>query len=224
MRIQLAFLMDCTGSMESWIQAAKDQIQKIVHDTIAQHGEDVHIRVGFVGYRDYGDNERFVIRNFHEPALVLDEIRDVHAEGGDDVCEDVAGGLSHLKDLAWNQEDIKLIVHIADAPAHGRQFHGVSVSDRFPQGDPNRLDPMHFMFYFSTQGYDYTFVRINGSTDTMIEQFHNCYVHNGLFRVLDLRPQGYNDDSTLRLGPAITATITQSIYHHCTDTQDPEEV
>lgn len=223
MKIDLAFLMDCTGSMESWIQAAKNQITKIVDDTIAQHGHDIHIRVGFVGYRDYEDNERFVIRDFHEPAFVLQEIRDVHAQGGHDIAEDIAGGLQHLKDLNWDA-DVKLIVHIADAPAHGLTFHKLSISDRYPQGDPTGLDPRHILFYFSTQGYDYTFVRINGSTDIMIEEFHKCYVHNALFRVLDLAPQTYSDDSTLRLGPALTATITRSIYHHCTESQDPIEV
>lgn len=223
MRIDLAFLMDCTGSMERWIQAAKNQITKIVDDTIAQHGHDIHIRIGFVGYRDYGDNERFVIRDFHEPSFVLQEIHDVHAEGGQDTAEDIANGLQHLKDLNWDA-DIKLIVHIADAPAHGLSFHGVNVSDRFPQGDPSGINPLHIMFYFSAQGYDYTFVRINGSTDTMIEQFHNCYAHNALFRVLDLMPQNFHEDTSIMLGPALTATITQSIYHHCTDTQDPTEV
>ena len=223
MRIDLAFLMDCTGSMERWIQAAKNQITKIVDDTIAQHGHDIHIRVGFVGYRDYGDSERFVIRDFHEPTFVLQEIQDVHAEGGDDAAEDIAGGLQHLKDLNWNA-DIKLIVHIADAPPHGLSFHSPRISDRFPQGDPTGINPMHLLFYFSTQGYDYTFVRINASTDTMIDQFHNCYAHNALFRVLDLVSQTRNQDMTLMLGPALTETITQSIYHHYTDTQDPTEV
>lgn len=222
MRIDIAFLMDCTGSMERWIQAAKDHTAKILADVTTQHGQDIHIRVGFVGYRDYGDDERFVIRDFNEPNFVLQEIRDVHAEGGDDVAEDVAGGLQHLKDLNWNA-DVKMIVHIADAPAHGSQFHGPRISDRFPQGDPNGTDPMHILFYFSTQGYDYTFVRINGSTDKMIDQFHSCYVHNALFRVLDLTPQQH-EDTSIMLGPALTATITASIYHHYSDTQDPTTV
>lgn len=224
MKIDIAFLMDCTGSMERWIQAAKDQTKKVVADTVAQHGEELHIRVGFVGYRDYGDDERFVIRDFNQPDFVLEEIRDVHAEGGDDMAEDVAGGLYHLRHLNWNA-DIKMIFHIADAPAHGLQFHAARFSDRFPEGDPSGINPLDIMSYFSTQRYNYTFVRINGSTDTMIDAFHNCYMNNSLFRVLDLTPQGREVcDTTLMLGPAVSATITQSIYQHYTDTLDPTEV
>jgi hypothetical protein len=216
--------MDCTGSMERWIQAAKDQTRKMVSDVIAQHGDDVRIRVGFVGYRDYGDDERFVIRDFNQPDFVLEEIRDVHAEGGDDMAEDVAGGLRHLRDLNWDA-DIKMIFHIADAPAHGLQFHSIRLSDRFPEGDPSGINPLEFMSYFSAQRYNYTFVRINGSTDTMIDQFHNCYLNSSLFRVLDLTPQGRQPyDDVLMLGPALTATITQSIYQHYSDTQDPVEL
>ena len=224
MKIDLGFLIDCTGSMERWIRAAKDQTAKIVSDVIAQHGDDVRIRVGFVGYRDYDDEERFVIRDFNQPDFVLQEIRDVHAEGGDDIAEDVANGLYHLRHLNWNG-DINMIVHIADAPAHGLQFHAARFSDRFPEGDPSGTNLLELITYFSTQRYNYTFVRINASTDTMIEQFHNCYMNSSLFRVLDLTPQGREVyDTTMMLGPSITATITNSIYHHYTDTQDPTEV
>lgn len=234
-QVNLAFLMDCTASMEPWIQAAKDQIVRIIDNTVIEN-PDVNVRVAFLGYRDYGDEHRFISCDFTTASAVVHYIRNVHADGGDDVAEDVAGGLSQLRNLSWRSGDVNMIVHIADAPPHGRQFHSPRISDRFPRGDPNGIDPCHLMFYFSTQGYDYTFVKINDTTDTMIDVFNNCYVHNALFRVVDLRPQAHEPitpppsrlspieiEPTLLLTPAITRAVRDSI-HHYTASQDPVEL
>ena len=220
MKIQIAFLMDCTGSMEQWIQAAKKHIQTIVETTQTQHGNDIHMRVGFIGYRDYGDPERFVVEDFADATTILQRIRDVHAEGGDDIAEDVAGGLFHVKQLSWDDADIKLLFHIADAPPHGIQFHARFLSDRFPGGDPDGRNPLDTMSFLSDQGIAYTFVKINPTTDTMIEQFSNCY--SDKFKVLDLQGQGHRAE--MLLGPSITQTITDSICYHHTCSQDPVAV
>ena len=45
--VDLAFLMDCTGSMGSWIEVAKTQLFKIVENTKAKLG--VKLRVAYVG-------------------------------------------------------------------------------------------------------------------------------------------------------------------------------
>jgi translation initiation factor 2 alpha subunit (eIF-2alpha) len=45
--VDLAFLMDCTGSMASWIEVAKTQLFKIVENTKAKLG--VKMRVAYVG-------------------------------------------------------------------------------------------------------------------------------------------------------------------------------
>jgi hypothetical protein len=45
--VDLAFLMDCTGSMASWIEVAKTQLFKIVEKTKAKLG--VKMRVAYVG-------------------------------------------------------------------------------------------------------------------------------------------------------------------------------
>lgn len=231
-QVNLAFLMDCTASMESWIQAAKDQIVRIIDNTVLQH-ETVDVRVGFVGYRDYGDDTRFTCVDFTDASTVLRAIRNVHADGGDDFAEDVAGGLLQIRNLSWRPNDVNMIIHIADAPAHGRQFHSARLSDRFPRGDPNGIDPRDLISYFSAQGYDYTFVKINDTADTMIELFSDCYVHNAVFKVVDLRPQGprtpvrlspnhHELDTTLLLTPEITRAVMSSI-HRYTASQDPVE-
>lgn len=219
MKISIAFLMDCTGSMERWIQAAKTQIQTIVDTTRAQHGDDIHMRVGFVGYRDYGEQERFLVQDFTDVPTLLARIRDVHAEGGDDVAEDVAGGLHEIEQLSWDDDGVKLMIHIADAPPHGLQFHARYVSDRYPAGDPSGRNPLDSISKLFQRGIDYTFIQINHSTDTMVEQFSNSYLEAGRFKVLDLQGQ----QPELFLERSITDTLTASITHY-TCSQDPAAV
>lgn len=239
-RVKIAFLVDCTASMEPWIQAAKDQVMMIVRSTQEEYAEAM-FQAAFVGYRDYEDANRILRISFTEPMDMLRQIRHIHAEGGADCAEDVAGGLREAWDLDWSDADVRTIIHIADAPAHGRRFHSIGISDRFPDGDPDRLDPLEFMRLIGNRHIDYTFVKINDSTDKMLEVFEQHYNQPEGFKVIDLRPQSTRvtfttdeppvtpplrsnpNDTTLFLSPAVTRTITRSIERH-TVSQDPEVV
>lgn len=65
--LDLLFLMDCTGSMGPWINQAKDKIFAII-EAATKIDKRVYPRVGFVGYRDYGDQDsmRYFIIDFTE--------------------------------------------------------------------------------------------------------------------------------------------------------------
>ena len=238
-RVKIAFLVDCTASMEPWIQAAKDQVMMIVRSTQEQYSEAM-FETAFVGYRDYEDAERILRISFTDPEDMLRRIRNVHADGGGDRAEEVATGLREVWDLDWSDADVKTIIHIADAPAHGRRFHSIGITDRFPDGDPNRLDPLEFLRWIGGRGIDYTFVKINDTTDKMLDAFMEVYDRADGFNVVDLRPHttlthlppplgAYStpprtlEDTTLFLSPSITRTITASISRH-TASQDPVEV
>ena len=220
MKIDMCFLIDCTGSMEEWIQAAKDQAHYTVNKT--QHNTpETEVRVAFVGYRDYGDSPQFICRDFGDVNVTMHKIRDVHATGGDDIAEDVAGGLMNVRTLAWEDDAVKSVIHIADAPPHGMNFHEPWISDRFPQGDPEGKNPLTTLQSLSEDGIDYTFIKINDSTNTMIREFHSVYTGPGQFQVMDLRPQvsGGVYDFT----PAVFRSLTNSITRHISS-QDPSGV
>jgi hypothetical protein len=242
--VQLCFLMDCTGSMQVWINAARDQIQTIIDQTRQEIG-DVIFEVGFVGYRDFGDTEQYINIPFTRD---IDDLRrriqDIRAEGGNDCAEDIAGGLMlTLQMFEGRTNGVRQVIHIADAPAHGNMFHDIHVSDRYPHGDPNNQDPCAFIHRMSEQGIDYTFIRIHNSTDTMLEAFHNSYTSSsGTFKVLDLIVQGeYPRDvlltpprpgrrnaidassQTALLTPLISRRIADSVNRY-TASQDPTEV
>lgn len=227
-RVQMCFLMDCTASMEPWIQAAKDQIRGIL-----ARFPGTEFEVAFVGYRDYHDFERFVLVPFTDVNTMLLHVQNIHAVGGDDEAEDIAGGLDHVRNLNWNAH-VKTIVHIADAPAHGMQFHSASISDSYPDGDPDGKNPLDLLRRLSQMGIDYTFIRTDKSTDKMINKFHEAYVGPGAFKVEDLIKQGSAHPTRL-LAHATARSITDSLtryvsshesesMHYYTSSQDPQGV
>jgi hypothetical protein len=220
MKIDICFVIDCTGSMEPWIQAAKDQTFDIVRKT-RQETPNAEVRVAFVGYRDYGDSPQFICRYFGDVDDTLDSIQDVHAMGGHDTAEDIAGAFLNASMLVWREDAAKTLIHIADAPPHGLQFHEPWISDRFPQGDPEGKELLGFLQRFSERNIDYTFVKINDSTNIMLKQFHDVYTGPGEFSVIDLRPQTGLDESYL--GVAVHRSVTNTITRYSAS-QDPEAV
>lgn len=62
----------------------------------------------------------------------------IHATGGADTPEDIAGAFNRVHEFEWRSRT-KLIIHIADAPCHGKRYH--DVDDHYPTGDPDGLVP-----------------------------------------------------------------------------------
>lgn len=98
------------------------------------------IRISFVGYRDINDKNIFYHLPFNtDVGLVKEVIGRVKADGGDDIPEDVQGGLKMALMQDWTEEAIKRIVLITDAPAHGNQYHQLK-RDQYPKGNPAGLN------------------------------------------------------------------------------------
>jgi hypothetical protein len=216
-RVKLCFLVDCTGSMEPWIQAAKDQMKAILEKTQSDHSDaDLRFQVAFVGYRDYGDEHQFEVVPFTSPDRLLATIALVHASGGDDLAEDVAGGLERVLQLPWHDSDVRTLIHIADAPPHGLDFHAPRVSDRFPDGDPQGID-VKLLLRQLAHDVDMTFLGLNTSTDRYVEAVLDAYreVQKRAFTVADLRPQ-----DTHFLTPLASQAVRESIGRYSAS-QDP---
>ena len=208
--------MDCTASMGPWIHQAKTKLVDLVDEVCRQHPH-ANVQVSFVGYRDYDDDcVRMIEIPFQSAQDTMAAIRDIEAEGGDDCAEDVATGLFHALHMDWSNADVKFVFHVADAPAHGQAFHSANVSDRYPRGDPDGLDPRDSVEKFSFLDVHYTFVKIHPSTDTMIEVFHNCYSQGGTFRVIDLQPQRHVFDSPQTLDGELTRVISETLTQYYT--------
>lgn len=220
--VKIAFVLDCTGSMEPWIQEAKNKIQDIITKNRRLH-PNAHFEVALVAYRDYDDVVRMRVTDFTSVGQIVRALDPIHAEGGDDEAEDVAGALERTCGLTWGPSDVRMVFHIADAPAHGMTYHLPRVSDRFPRGDPDGKDPKALLRHLADQDVEYTFVRITSSTDVMIDVFHEVYERaGGTFRVIDLHPQTYdgrygpvsNGNMADVLSPAVTRAVSQAVSRY----------
>ena len=212
--VKVCFVMDCTASMGPWIRQAKTRMVEIVESVRRQH-PNTNILAGFVGYRDYGDEEQHIVIPFQSADATMHQIQPIQPEGGDDCAEDVAHALFRALHMDWNDAQVKIVFHIADAPAHGMDFHGIRISDRFPRGDPHGIDPRDSVEKMSFLNMDFTFVKINESTDTMIDQFHNCYGHGGTFSVIDLYTQGKRrGGDPVEMHEELSRAVTRSITNY----------
>lgn len=130
--LEIGLLLDCTGSMSSWIYRAQQTLKTIVDDAVESCDGKLKVKVSFIGYRDHKDKNRFEIKHFTENIQEIKQfISSVKAEGGGDFPEDVTGGMRRCLDEAWSEVSTKQVFHIFDAPCHGKQYHN-SQSDDYP--------------------------------------------------------------------------------------------
>lgn len=138
--LDLAFGMDTTGSMSSYIKAACDNIRQIVEEIVAKESSDV--RLALVEYRDHPPQDNTYVTQVHDFTPRVAEMKRwleaSKADGGGDAPEAVADCLHQLLKLSWRPEATKICVLISDAPPHGLNAYG----DGFPDGCPDGLDPM----------------------------------------------------------------------------------
>jgi len=133
--LDLCLILDCTGSMSSWIQRSKDTLKQIIESVINENS-GLTVRAAFVAYRDVQDHPRFDVTDFTEN---IDQVKAAisrqAATGGGDFPEDVQGGFNKALGLSWAPESVKIAFHIADAPGHGKDIceHG----DSHPKGSPD---------------------------------------------------------------------------------------
>lgn len=178
--IDLAIVMDCTGSMSAWITEARRQALAII-DATKKFDQRANPRIAFVGYRDLCDpqNERYIVENFRDRETaqqLVNTLNGVQATGGGDAPEDIYGAFQKAaNDLSW-RSSTRLIVHVADAPCHGAEYHNFgSTGDSYPTGDPSGQRPEDVLRTFCNKRIDYYFCGINTSTDIMISKFKTVY-------------------------------------------------
>lgn len=120
-RLDLAFCIDTTGSMQAEIDTVKAKVKSVVAKLTSGQPKPV-VRVGLVAYRDQGDE--YVTKVFPFTVnidQVVRDISDLKADGGGDMEEAVDYGLHMaLNDLKWDSDKrtAKVLFVIGDAPPH----------------------------------------------------------------------------------------------------------
>ena len=118
--VEIAFVVDATGSMSDEINFIKRDLNKIMYNA-QNFYKDVSIKYGSVFYKDSTENYVTKHKDFTDvlsEALVY--IDEQFAGGGGDMPEAVDAGLDvAINQLSWSEDTrSKLLFLILDAPAH----------------------------------------------------------------------------------------------------------
>jgi len=119
--VEVAFVLDTTGSMSGLIEGAKRKIWSIA-TAIVDSNPGADIRMGLVAYRDIGDD--YVTRNVELTPDIQDlyaRLLELQARGGGDWPESVNEALDvAVNKLRWSKDgDTRRIVFlVGDAPPH----------------------------------------------------------------------------------------------------------
>jgi len=131
----IAFIIDTTGSMGSYIMAAKQDLVKILKE-LTEHS-DVDVRVGVVEYRDHKPQEYTFVAKAHKFVLLVnvqEVINQLHLGGGGDAPEAVFDGVvAAAENLKWRNNARRVAILVGDAPPHGYYISG---NDAWPDGCP----------------------------------------------------------------------------------------
>lgn len=119
--VEIAFVLDTTGSMGPLIEGAKQKIWSIA-TAIIDANPNAEIRMALVAYRDIGD--AYVTKKFDlttDLQELYGELLSFRAQGGGDWAESVNEALDvAVTKLNWSQDrDIcKILFLVGDAPPH----------------------------------------------------------------------------------------------------------
>eukprot|EP01113_Clastostelium_recurvatum_P030308 TRINITY_DN3672_c0_g2_i12.p1 TRINITY_DN3672_c0_g2~~TRINITY_DN3672_c0_g2_i12.p1 ORF type:complete len:465 (+),score=82.22 TRINITY_DN3672_c0_g2_i12:86-1480(+) len=166
--VDICFLLDCTGSMETYIDATKHAIGRII-ESLKQHNAHLQVFAAFVGYRDHGDVPQHVSLDFTQDYEHFRQfVGSQRAFGGGDGPEDVFGGLHMaLSQLRWSHAT-RILLHLGDYPHHGREYS--SLPDDFPGGYGPHTE-QKLMQDIMGKNILYFFGKITHNTDLMMSRF-----------------------------------------------------
>jgi hypothetical protein len=166
--LDVCILIDATSSMASSFPQAKAFSEALL-SKMRSRNDLQYSRIAVVAYRDHGDGPPDVLDFVSESAKAKAFMGTLAARGGGDIPEDVQGGLLRALSLSWGPDaavkegEVKLLVHIADAPAHG-PYHAFRDDHPEKVGAPGaRLEDL--MAQCARRGINYCFVAVNDSAD-----------------------------------------------------------
>jgi hypothetical protein len=130
-RVEVAFVLDSTGSMGGLIEGAKQKIWSIANAIIAPRPDSSRpgaerpapqVRIGLIAYRDRGDE---YVTRFHDLTGDIDAVfanlQSFQAEGGGDDQESVNQALHeavHRLDWSADPQVLKIVFLVGDYPPH----------------------------------------------------------------------------------------------------------
>ena len=119
--VQIAFMVDATGSMGDELEFLKMDLKKVINE-VQKTNNQLKISTGTVFYRDEGDEYVVKHSSFTEDINQTTEfISQQRADGGGDFPEAVDKALVQLNQLQWQPEArTRIAFLVLDAPPHNK--------------------------------------------------------------------------------------------------------
>jgi hypothetical protein len=138
-QVDLAMVVDTTGSMGSFISTARQHMIAMLEALMRDTALPIDMRVGLVEYRDHPPEEDTFVFRIHEftPEMGLAQriIERLEPSGGGDAPEAVFDGLrGACEELDWRPYARRLAILVGDAPPHGTGADGDSFASGCPCG------------------------------------------------------------------------------------------
>ncbi|WP_228765421.1 vWA domain-containing protein [Sphingopyxis solisilvae] len=121
-KLDLMLVIDTTGSMGDEIAYLQSELRSIISAISAKH-RDLDIRIGFVFYRDIGDE--YVTRTVafdRDIGRVQGVLARQNANGGGDYPEAMDQAMIRAVGQDWRPDAVKSLLLVADAPPHDDKF------------------------------------------------------------------------------------------------------
>ena len=121
-KLDLMFVIDTTGSMGDEIAYLQSELRSIINNVTAKH-RGIDIRLGFVFYRDEGDDYVTHSVNFdRDIGRQQGILAKQSANGGGDYPEAMDQALIRAVAHQWRPDAVKSLFLVADAPPHNDKF------------------------------------------------------------------------------------------------------
>src|SRR5690606_739428 len=121
-KLDLMLVIDTTGSMGDEIAYLQAELRSIIAAITAKH-RDLDIRIGFVFYRDLGDD--YITRTIafdRDIGRAQGVLAQQYASGGGDYPEAMDQALIRAVGQNWRPDAVKSLLLVADAPPHDELF------------------------------------------------------------------------------------------------------
>ncbi|GCE28408.1 hypothetical protein KDA_38920 [Dictyobacter alpinus] len=136
-QVDLAFVVDTTGSMGPLIRAARQQMVDMLRQLAS--AADIRLQLGIVEYRDHPPQAKIVYRVYPftaDLAQAQQTIESLQADEGGDAPEAVLDGIvAACRELSWRPHALRLLILVGDAPPHGVGSAGDSFAAGCPCGE-----------------------------------------------------------------------------------------
>ena len=211
--LDILFLVDATGSMIGSIEKVKEEIIYIAVNLMNKKGmENYDLSLASIFYRDpinstYDEHEIF---NFDKNALNFRTfVEKIYAYGGEDGPEDWAGAFNLAKNLSWNNDSIKFIIHITDAPAHGEEWVGDYDIDYYPEKG-NKTDEI--INYFAMNSFSIAGFKVYDYGKYSFQRAQKLFRNNGNYKYIIKNFYEYETDQNYFLNLVYESFIyTQNV-------------